>query len=157
MKWLEKAAPSLPASSKFVVKPHPACPVRGEDYSGLDLQITARPLGELLGDCDVAYTSYMTSAAVDAYCFGVPVVSVLDGDAFNISPLRGRPGVVYVTSPDELSSAVLHAWEGNGKTAKEPYFCLDKQLPRWRRLLFSAEDRKANQGLTSQTNQRSTV
>ncbi|MBU2538862.1 MAG: hypothetical protein KKH22_10525 [Proteobacteria bacterium] len=140
MQWLETAAPSLPANSRFVVKPHPACSIREEDYPGLKLRITERPLGELLGDCDVAYTSYMTSAAVDAYCFGVPVVSVLDGDAFNISPLRGRPGVIYATNPDELSSAVLHAWGSKEVNARETYFCLDKQLPRWRSLLSSSAD-----------------
>lgn len=140
MKWLEKAGSALPANSRFVVKPHPACPISGDDYPRLKLQITAQPLGELLVDCDVAYTSYMTSAAVDAYCFGVPVVSVLDGDAFNISPLRGYAGVAYVTAPDELSSALLCAWQGKDEAARKAYFCLDKQLSRWRSLLLSVEE-----------------
>jgi surface carbohydrate biosynthesis protein (TIGR04326 family) len=99
------------------------------------MQLTSEPLDKLLGGCDVAYTSNMTSAAVDAYSVGVPVVSVLDGETFNISPLRGHAGVAYVTSGAELASAL----RGRVRQARVPgsaaYFHLDRALPRWRRLL----------------------
>lgn len=134
MRWLSDAAPALPPDTRYVVKPHPSCPVMASDYPSLQLQITGSPLAELLGDCDVAYASNITSAAVDAYSAGIPVVSVLDGEAFNMSPLRGLPGVTYVTGPSELAHALCHARESEGVMA-EAYFCVDKQLPRWRRLL----------------------
>jgi hypothetical protein len=51
-----------------------------------------------------------------------------------MSPLRGFAGVVYVTGPQELARALRSIRENE---AEEPaaYFCLDKQIPRWRRLL----------------------
>jgi surface carbohydrate biosynthesis protein (TIGR04326 family) len=91
-------------------------------------------LAELLADCDVAFTSNITSAAVDAYCASIPVVSVLDGDAFNMSPLRGLAGVVYVTNPTKLADALRNA-RSRERVVAAPYFCLDKGLPRWRNVL----------------------
>ena len=91
----------------------------------------------------MVYTSNITAAAVDAYSAGVPVVSVLDGEAFNMSPLRGLAGVTYVIGPGELAHALCHA-RGNKRVMTEAYLCLDKQLPRWRRLLGLCEQGTLN-------------
>ena len=134
MKFLAEAAPLLPPDTCYVVKPHPNCPIKASDYPALQMQVTGAPLSGLLTDCDVAFTSNITSAAVDAYGAGVPVLSVLDGGAFNMSPLRGLAGVTYITGPKDLAYALCHALESKGGKA-EAYFCMDKQLPRWRRLM----------------------
>ena len=135
MRWLAGAASLLPVDTRYTVKPHPACPINTEDYPTIELRLTDARLDQLLGDCDVAYTSNMTSAAVDAYSFGVPVVSVLDGEAFNISPLRGNTDAVkYVTNADELAQALASA-RHPGAANQRDYFHLDKKLPRWRQLL----------------------
>lgn len=134
MELLLTAARFLPSDTCYIVKPHPASMIKTSDYPALQFQLTNAPLAELLADCDVAFTSNITSAAVDAYCFGVPVVSMLDGNSFNMSPLRGMKGVVYVTSPDELVTALSNAKQRE-RVLAEPYFCLDNGLPRWRKLL----------------------
>jgi surface carbohydrate biosynthesis protein (TIGR04326 family) len=135
MKWLVDATRLLPPDTRFVVKPHPACPINPADYPSISMQLTTLTLDKLLGDCDVAYTSNMTSAAVDAYSAGVPVVSVLDGDAFNISPLRGMSGVTYVMSAEELGKALGAARSAAGSAPSGRFFHIDRQLPRWRALL----------------------
>jgi len=134
MQWLCGAASLLPQDTRYTVKPHPSCAIRAEDYPSLQLQMTSSPLAKLLVDCDVAFTSNITSAAVDAYYARVPVVSVLDGNAFNLSPLAGQSGVVYVTGPEELAKALGNARVPENVHA-ETYFCLNKALPRWRMLL----------------------
>ncbi len=137
---LSIAAQSLPPDISFVFKPHPASSIKISDYKFSKLEVTKRPLPELLTECDVVFTSNMTSAAVDAYCSGIPVVQMLDGNTFNMSPLRDLKGVVYVTNPMELAEALRHAQHRECVVA-EPYFCLDEELPRWSRLLGL---RKAN-------------
>jgi len=134
MQWMEAAMQDLPSNTRCVVKPHPFCAIKSSDYPSLQMQITNVPLAELIADCDVVFTSNITSAAVEAYCTGLPVVSVLDGSAFNMSPLRGLEGVMYVTNPAELVAALRSARDC-ARVAPEPYFCLDKGLPRWRKLL----------------------
>ena len=134
MQWLCEAATLIPRDTCYTVKPHPGCAIKSEDYPSLEINVTDDPLSELLINCDVVFTSNITSAAVDAYCADVPVVSVLDGNAFNMSPLRGLKGVVYVTGPEELAKALGNA-RAREKVHAEPYFCLDKDLPLWRMLL----------------------
>lgn len=132
--WLNAAMPILPDNLIIKVKPHPARSINPENYPALNLKIFNEPLQHLLSDIDVAFTSNITSAAVDAYFSGVPVVSMLDGDSFNISPLRGLKGVSFVTSPSELGSALLNS-RGKEIQHAEPYFFLDRKLPLWRKLL----------------------
>lgn len=58
----------------------------------------------------------------------------------NMSPLQGLEGVMYVTSPTELVQVPRDARD-TARVVAEPYFCLDKGLPRWRKLLgFSQAD-----------------
>lgn len=134
MRWLASAVKNLPENTRYTVKSHPVCAIKASDYPSLKLHMTNAPLAELLTSCDVVFTSNVTSAAVDAYCTGIPVVQVLSGNSFNMSPLRGLKGVVYVTNPDELAVALGDA-ERRECILAEPYFCLDNELPRWRKLL----------------------
>jgi len=138
MKWLVAAASLLPADTRYIVKPHPNCLVKNADYPSLRMLITSAPLVELFGDCDVAYTSNITSAAVDAYCADIPVVSVLNADAFNMSPLRGLVGVQFVTSAEELADSLRSPSRLDCESEREGYFTIDRALPRWRSLLDSA-------------------
>jgi surface carbohydrate biosynthesis protein (TIGR04326 family) len=138
MDLLAQAAQALPLEAIFTVKPHPACPVRAGDYPGLELEITNESISLLLERCDVAYTNNVTSAAVDAYCAGVPVVSILDPGSLNLSPLRGREGVQFVSQPEDLARALLSAASApRPPTRPQDFFTLDPGLPRWRRLLAS--------------------
>lgn len=134
MELLLAAACYLPSDTYYTIKPHPAGVIKASDYPALQLHLTVAPLAELLANCDVVFTGNITSAAVDAYCFGVPVVSALDGNAFNMSPLRNLKGVVYVTNADELATALGNIKQRE-RVLPEPYFHLDKGVPRWRKLL----------------------
>jgi len=132
--WLEIAAKVLPSDTTYVFRAHPAYPLSIADYPVLKMEMSEAPLADLLADCDVVFTSNITSAAVDAYCSGISVIQMIDGDTFNVSPLRGLKGAVYVTNPMELAEALSSAKYHNG-AVPEPYFCLDQSLPRWRELL----------------------
>lgn len=134
MSWLTEAVRVLPVSFQYVYKPHPACKPSTGNVAFPYLQITNAPLVELLGNCDVVYTSNMTSAAVEAYSAGVPVVTMLDADSFNMSPLRGLTGVTYVANHIELADALRRVHGCTGVVA-ESFFSSDSKLPCWRGLL----------------------
>lgn len=136
MRLLEQAAALLPKDTVFVIKPHPNCLVNPEDYPGLSMTVTMEPLSTLLAKCDVAYSSSLTAAAVDAYCAGVPIISVLDPGKLNMSPLRGCFGAVFVSTPDELANALtLVITSPVQAPGASDFFCLDITLQRWRGLL----------------------
>lgn len=139
MQLLESAVQFLTRVVKFTVKPHPSFPIKTTDYSAIQMDVTMEPIFKLLAGCDVAYTSSVTSAAVDAYCAGVPLVSVLDPNMLNMSPLRGREGVFFVSTAEELASALISAASVPRILAeRQDFFTLDPKLPRWRKLLLDS-------------------
>jgi len=114
-----------------LIKPHPNCPIKLSDYPGLlgvEARVTEQPIAELLPSNDVAYTSATTSAAVDAYSVGLSVLSVLDPETLNQSPVRGINGVKFVSTADELVVALRT--ERDSIDIME-FFYLDRNLPRW--------------------------
>ncbi len=136
MRLLEGAARFLPGDTVYTVKPHPACAFAPDDYPGIRITVSMQPIAELLADCDVAYSSSVTSAAVDAYCAGVPVVSMLDPATLNLSPLRGCEGAVFASTPKELAEALAACASQPSTSGKtQTFFTLNAGLPRWRKLL----------------------
>lgn len=134
---LETAVQYLPEGVIITVKSHPNCLVQPADYPGIRMEVTMEPVSKLLAECDVAYTSSVTSAAVDAYCAGVPVVSVFDQNTLNLSPLRGRGGGIFASAPEELANALIFAASTPRSVAgQKDFFTLDFKLPRWRKLLL---------------------
>jgi surface carbohydrate biosynthesis protein (TIGR04326 family) len=137
MNLLAQAAPSLPAAMIITVKPHPSCPIHVADYPSLCMTVTMEPISKLLAECDVTYTSSVTSAAVDAYCAGVPVVSVLDPNTLNLSPLRGCQWVLFASTPEMLRAALASAAAAQRtRDVRHEFFTLDPELPRWRKLIL---------------------
>ena len=136
MKLLVEALLLLDGCMEIIVKPHPSCPIRPADYPNLNMSITTKSLAILLDECDIAYTSAVTSAAVDAYCAGVPIVSALHYDVLNLSPLRGCEGVLFASNAKELA-AILRAWKSLGTKSiiRREFFTVDRKLPRWLKLL----------------------
>jgi surface carbohydrate biosynthesis protein (TIGR04326 family) len=127
----------LPKYTVIIVKPHPACLIESAAYPSLSMTVTMEPIAKLLADCDVAYSSAVTSAAVDAYCAGVPVVSVLDPNTLNLSPLRGCAGALFASTPEELATALMLAVSRPSLPSSQvDFFTTDPQLPRWKKLLL---------------------
>jgi surface carbohydrate biosynthesis protein (TIGR04326 family) len=141
MRLLERAVSFLPQNAKIVIKPHPNCSVQLEDYPGIKAELRVGSISELLEQCDVAYSSSVTSAAVDAYCAGVPVVSVLDPTILNMSPLRECEGVFFASSPKELADSLIAAAnESRSGVERKGFFTLDSRLLRWRKLVMCGND-----------------
>ena len=113
MKLLSEAIKFIDEPMKYIVKPHPACRIVKSDYPEVEMTIVNTPISNLINDCSVVYSSSLTSAALDAHCFGKNVISVIDTTGLNLSPLRGVQGVVFVSSGKELSDALSNINELN--------------------------------------------
>ena len=79
----------------------------------------------------------VTSAAVDAYCARIPVVSMVNSNTLNLSPLRCFPGVYFAETPSELAECLGRAINPMypSPTLDQGFFALDGKLTRWKRLL----------------------
>jgi surface carbohydrate biosynthesis protein (TIGR04326 family) len=141
---LEQAVSLIEFNLEIVVKPHPNCPIQPSDYPNIKILITQEPIEKLLTECDVSFTSEVTSAAVDAYCSGIPIVSVL-GNTLNLSPLLGHSEVSFATTPEELAAALKSAKKAPHRLSNQhEFFTLDLELPRWRNLLLHQESSYVN-------------
>jgi len=127
----------LPRRCQVTFKPHPGYAVDLANYPALAAGETAEPLAQILPEYDVAVCANSTSAAVDAYVAGVPVIIGVDGDDLNLSPLRGQAGAYFVSSPEGMATALQaigRIGAAPGGDRKE-FFYLDAQMPRWQRML----------------------
>ena len=132
--WLAEAVRLLPNRIVCRVKPHPAYPMDPDDLSLSAVEVVEGPFSQLLIDTDVVFASNITSAAVDAYCYGLSVIQMLDGRTFNVSPLRGLADVTYVSNARELAEALANS-QWPRRSAVIEYFFLEHSLPKWRELL----------------------
>ena len=126
----------LSTRANITFKAHPYCSFDASRYTTLSLSLSVAAVGDLLPECDMVFASPTTSAALEAYCAGVPVISMNDPTILNFSPIRGFPNTSFVSSPSELLNAIDGALAaGIAKPFPEKFFYLDRSLPRWRDLL----------------------
>lgn len=116
------------------IKPHPLRLIKSEDFPHLQFHVDMRPLVEQLTECDMVLATNGTSASAEAYQCGIPVITILNGETFNFSPLRGIRGAVFVDSPVHLAQALAQL-PPRDQTSHSDYFFVDKSLKRWKRLL----------------------
>jgi surface carbohydrate biosynthesis protein (TIGR04326 family) len=140
MLLLQSAIKIFPPGITVTVKPHPANPIDPKNYPELSIVVSLKPVAKLLAECDAAFSSATTSAAVDAYCFGVPVISILDPNILNQSPLRGFDNVYFVSTSSELAQTLeLIVSNPTSVYNDQDFFIIDKYLPRWRKLLIGVD------------------
>ena len=114
-------------------KPHPAFLYNYKVFPK-EFEISEGILSELLLNCDLVITSNNTSAAVDSYYIGKPVIQVLDGNFFNISPLRGINGNVFFASSDCQIKKIIDELVDSLNKEEKNYFNLDTNLSLWKKM-----------------------
>ena len=129
------------------VRPHPLSPMAPEVLRSVDAALELRSLREALGACDLVYAAAMTTAALEAFVLGVPVVIFLDGKSLNLSPLREISGVPHARDPRELQAAIRDRMGRSGRPIpKVSALHLHGGLPRWRNLLELDESSTCGDG-----------
>jgi surface carbohydrate biosynthesis protein (TIGR04326 family) len=134
---LDQLDKSLLLKYYIYFKNHPAVdPINIELYPNLCLQETNLHLSKLLPTVDVVLSSINTAAAIESFAAGLPVITVLDNNSFNVSPLRGVNGSVFVSTSLELKNALETLFNEPFVPTKNEYFWVDPELPRWQSLLI---------------------
>ena len=116
------------------VKAHPAKPIPLSYFEGLNVIFRSESISDLLNEFDFIFTSNISSAAVDVYLSGKPLIQFVDWMYFNMSPLREVDGIHYISNGKELFS-VIYNWNGTDKIIKKDYFYLDSRLIKLEKLL----------------------
>jgi surface carbohydrate biosynthesis protein (TIGR04326 family) len=133
---LAAAVGPMPVEYELTLKPHPGYAVDLGRFPSLKITRTTRPLSELFYHYDVVVSANSTSAAVDAYVALLPVIVAVDGESLNLSPLRGRQGAYFVSSPRELVDSLQSVASAAAQDfRRDDFFFLSPDLHRWKRLL----------------------
>lgn len=136
--WLKIALTQLQIQTRVIIKPHPAFPIDDPilmSFPSSLVTLSSKPIHQLLFESNVVFASNTTSASIYAFCAGVPVIQMMDGNGFNASPLRSVEGIQFVNSPYMLAEALLRARAPHVPPADLFYF--NNHLRRWHNLIFS--------------------
>jgi surface carbohydrate biosynthesis protein (TIGR04326 family) len=125
----------------IIYKYHPGSEKSGYfNFDKYNIEIASENLSNLLQKVDIICTTNSTSSAVEAVTANLPVLSMLNPDVLNMSPLKDLSVVKFFKDYRELLIE-LESFLNGAETEREPvirqfdYFCLDRKLPRWKRLL----------------------
>jgi surface carbohydrate biosynthesis protein (TIGR04326 family) len=141
---LEGVVKLLPCNYNFTFKVHPGLNVDLLKYPSIRIKQTSSKLNKILKDFDIALSANSTSAAVDAFLAGLPVIIAHDGKDFNLSPLRGLPDVSFVCTSEELVSALTRKSITNNNSHEQNLFWLDSDLHRWKHFLSTMNNLEAD-------------
>jgi len=134
MELLHSVADRIPPGAEIVARPHPACPIRTKDYPNLSFSVSSQSMDELLAWADLVYASPTTTAALDAFSLGIPVIVPVAKSNLNLSPLRGICTKCFVKDKDQLAKA-LTGTKGKKNGYHKNLFTSNPRLPKWKKLL----------------------
>ena len=146
---LEEAFAKCSRSMEVWIKPHPNNPIELKKYRKLTAQLKLESLPELFRDVHVVMASVFTSASLDAFCFGLPLINHLDQQNFNFSPLRGHSKAKFVSSSNEINELLRddHFTSTAPCVNASEFFWLDENLSGWLTLINSLENENYIQNL----------
>ncbi len=122
---------------EITVKAHPGNQIIKEDFPDLQFEIVYDPLHEILHKFDLVYGASSSSANLDAYLSGLPViVHFIDGDLV-VSPLSGLKNVSFVCNSEEIRKALDKKYSRKN-IQQDDIFWLDNNLPKWRNLIANS-------------------
>jgi surface carbohydrate biosynthesis protein (TIGR04326 family) len=136
MNLLKKALLQCREKIELIVKPHPFCPISIDDFPEMDIKIiNNKTIYQAMKCCNVVFTSNITSAAVDSFCSGKVVISMLNPKTVNMSPLKDN-GIIFVSTPDELVNYLNNLNNLNNSTnQKSDFFFTNPNLDKWNNIL----------------------
>jgi len=131
---LDDAEKVSPTNNIYIFKPHPAYNINTSVCSKIKMRISNNSMADSLAECDLVFASNTTSAAVDAYCLGIPVIQILEDSGLNLSPLRGLPNIIYIKNHIELAKEMKNPVNIESDSFQN-YFYLNESLSGWKKLL----------------------
>jgi len=133
---LDKASYYLPFNTVYLYKPHPSLIKLNYKLKNIKLNISNVQLKTLLDQSNIVYSSNQTSASLDAYYTGTPVIISLFSEILNLSPLRNFSNVDFIDyEPKLLAKKILLNYNKIYHVDYEDYFFLNKDLKYWNKLI----------------------
>ena len=95
--------------------------------------MTNQPLDKIIQNCDLVIASNITTAIIDPFFLGIPIIQIQDGERLNHSPLRGDSNIKWASNYNDLKFELSSLQLEKNKPPKELFF-LEKKLSRWEKI-----------------------
>ena len=119
-------------------KPHPVSSSNFLTKLNKNIKIVTKPISQLLKEYDLYFVSSGSSSAVDLYFAGENVVTYLDPNIVNLSPLRGLASAQYAKHTSDLAYYLNNRQSlRNYSVNPSEYFHYDSNLTAWTELISS--------------------
>ena len=128
--------PKLRANFRLLIKSHPACPIEINTFSEFQAEVTPLTISEAFELSDLVLTANNTSSAMEAYSLGMTVISTLDLNNLNMSPLRGLKNAVFVSDSQMLNSLLERLSIEQLNNESYDFFNLDPKFSLWKKLVL---------------------
>ena len=134
---IKECLTKLPSSTKFFLKPHPVVTLPQSLLRNIPITIITEPIEDILPMCDLAITSNVTTAALDAFLKKIPVICVFHPSKLNLSPLKELDSSLFASSSAELLDKIQLVMENAPISFCKPeeVFNLDSSLGMWLNLI----------------------
>jgi surface carbohydrate biosynthesis protein (TIGR04326 family) len=143
---VDQAMGCLSTRMRVRFKGHPLTKISLKQFPNLKGCAFNGSLDAALDEASIVITGCLTTGAVDAASRGLPVVSVLDDSALNLSPLLGCSGVSFVANADELVRALNDPRQLVGHDQSNFFFFSDNYSG-WKNLFNVLESRRDQSNL----------
>ena len=138
LRLLADALPMLQRKLHFILKCHRSCPINPDEFPTLNLQLTNEPLASLLPAVKLVYGSPMTSASVEAFCYGLKIITSVEKDGVIMSPLRESENVLFTRTSRDLGNYLNEFdWTTECRQKPQKFFILNRGLHRWKKVLLN--------------------
>ena len=132
----EEALTDLPAGTQIAIKAHPHSVFDAVALERLQLKVHQEQISQLVQDYDMAFVSSGSSAVVDLYVLGLPIILFQFEDNLDFSPLKGFADLPTVGTSRELLQALTNTEVPVGLPHDvDDIFFLDPSLDRWNSLI----------------------
>jgi surface carbohydrate biosynthesis protein (TIGR04326 family) len=139
-----EADKNLNVPVNYVFKSHKARAFEFSSYNLKNFILSNESIEQQLNKSDIVITGNITSAAVDAYYYGLPVATLMDPRTLNSSPLRDIQGVSYFSTVSELIEIINKSLINKAQN-HAPYFNLNNDLVRWEKLVLTYNSKLTDQ------------
>lgn len=121
----------LSNKSIYFLKEHP---LRSINCKEINLRIKKTSLSNMF--FKIVITTNTTAAAIDHYLRGSQIITVLDDNNFNLSPLKNKKSVKFVRNGEELKDYITTYDKNNKNYDIDNFYLINSDLSRWNKYLI---------------------
>ena len=119
-----------------LIKPHPATINKFHELNKEKYPITFNSISKLVNHVDLVFLSSTTTAALEFYALGIETICLLDQRNLNMSPLRNKKDVKFVSSFYEFRTILENYKPNKLEKSLKDVFYLNNNLSLWQSLII---------------------